>query len=73
MNTAQNNPFKQDMVRMAVPLGMSTNLSVGGFNLSADEDRCVEVPSKLVPALRDHGLIEAPEVPINNRPAQVKR
>ena len=57
------NPFKQSMTRMRIPDGMSTSVSVSGFTLDADEDRCVDVPNALRPALESHGLVPAAAKP----------
>lgn len=54
------NPFKQSMTRMRIPDHMGTSVSVAGFTLDADEDRCVDVPNALRPALESHGLSAAP-------------
>lgn len=52
------NQFQQSMTKMKIPEGMSTSVSVSGFNLEADAEGLVEVPKNLVPILRDHGLSE---------------
>lgn len=51
-----SNPFQQTMVKLQVPEDMSPSLSIGGFDLQADKDGCVEVPKHLAPTLREHGL-----------------
>lgn len=53
---SQKNPFDQGMVKMQFQPGQATSISVGGFNLDGDEDGCVEVPARLVPELKNHGL-----------------
>lgn len=44
------------MVRLVIPAGMSTSVSVEGFELEADDDRTIEVPEKAATTLRAHGL-----------------
>lgn len=56
----QPNPFSQQMVKLHIPEGMGTSVSIEGFNLEGDEDRCVEVPKHLTQRLKDHGLVDAP-------------
>ena len=58
--SSTNNPFQQTMVRLQVPAGMGTSISVRGFTVEADDDRCVEVPKDVVAELKAHGLTEAP-------------
>jgi hypothetical protein len=47
------------MTRMQIPAHLGTCISVSGFTLDADEDRCVDVPNDLRPALESHGLTVA--------------
>lgn len=58
-----SNPFKQSMTRMRIPEHMGTCVSVSGFTLDADADRCVDVPNNLRPALESHGLTVAEAKP----------
>ena len=67
---APENPFKQHMIKMRIPDGMGDNISIAGFNLTADEDRCVTVPRRHVSDLESHGLTEYVE-PV--RSASVKK
>lgn len=50
------NPFLQGMTKLQIPEGMGTMISIGGFCLEADKDRCVEVPSQYVAELEAQGL-----------------
>lgn len=54
-----SNPFIQDMVRLRLPDGMGTTMSIGGFMIEADKERCIEVPSRYVDDLRQQGLRDA--------------
>lgn len=58
-----SNPFQQTMVKLRVPDDMGESISIGGFDLQADKDRCVEVPKTLAPTLREHGLVDFVEQP----------
>lgn len=51
-----SNPFAQDMVRLQLPDGMGDTLSIGGFLVKVDKDRCIEVPAKFSKDLRAQGL-----------------
>ena len=53
------NPFIQDMVRLKLPEGMGSMLSIGGFMMEADKEGCIEVPSRYVNDLRQQGLRDA--------------
>jgi len=55
-----SNPFIQGMVRLQIPEGMGNMISVGGYCLTADKDRCIEVPSQFVKDLTAQGLTSAP-------------
>jgi len=55
-----SNPFMQGMTRLQLPEGMGNMLSVGGYCLTADKDRCIEVPAQYVRDLMAQGLTEAP-------------
>ena len=59
----QANPFQQTMVRMQVPPGMGSSISVRGFTVDADADGCVDVPKEVVDELAQHGLVRAPKAP----------
>lgn len=52
------NPFQKSMARLQLPEGFGDSISVSGFNIEADDERCVEVPRELVPQLLAHGLVE---------------
>lgn len=55
--TAQSaNPFDQSMVKMQFPAHLGGALAIAGFNLEADKDGCVTVPSRHVADLEAHGL-----------------
>ncbi|HEY6019950.1 MAG TPA: hypothetical protein VIY48_08605 [Candidatus Paceibacterota bacterium] len=51
-----SNPFLQDMVKLQLPEGMGDSLSVGGYLLKADKDRCIEVPKVHAKDLMAQGL-----------------
>jgi len=51
-----SNPFTQGMTKLQLPEGMGSMLSVGGYCLNADKDRCVEVPAQFVKDLEAQGL-----------------
>lgn len=53
---SKENPFRASMTRLQIPASMATIVNVGGFEVEADEDRCVEVPKEHVNALMAHGL-----------------
>lgn len=53
---AKTNPFKPSFVRLQIPAHMGGSVSVAGFNLEADDENCVEVPSEVAPLLIPHGL-----------------
>ena len=50
------NPFIQGMTRLQLPEGMGNMLSVGGYCLTADKERCIEVPAQFVKDLTAQGL-----------------
>jgi len=52
------NPFIADMARLQLPEGMGNMLSIDGFSLQADKERCIEVPRKYVKDLMQQGLVE---------------
>ena len=52
-----SNPFMQGMVKLQLPEGMGNMLSVGGYCLTADKERCIEVPAQFVRDLVAQGLI----------------
>jgi hypothetical protein len=52
------NPFQQTMTKLRVPDDMSPSIAIGGFDLQADDDRCIEVPKHLAAELRGHGLTD---------------
>ena len=54
--TEMSNPWSDAMVRMQLAPGMGSQLSVAGFNLSADADNCVTVPRDVSKLLEPHGL-----------------
>lgn len=47
------------MVRMQLPEGMGSMMSVAGFSLQADEDNCIVVPKQHVANLQAQGLTVA--------------
>jgi hypothetical protein len=51
-----SNPFAQDMVKLQLPADMGDSLSVAGYLLKADKDRCVEVPKQYAKDLMAQGL-----------------
>jgi hypothetical protein len=51
------NPFAQTMVRMQLPPGMGASVSARGFNVEADDERCVTVPKDVGEELKAHGLV----------------
>lgn len=53
-----SNPFTRGMTRLQIPDGMGDVLSIGGFTLKADKDRCIEVPQEFVKDLRAQGLTD---------------
>ena len=57
-----NNPFTRGMTKLQIPDGMGDTLSVGGYVLKGDKDRCIEVPAEFVKDLRAQGLTD-PNVP----------
>ena len=56
---SQANPFQQTMVRMQLPAGHGASISMRGFEVQADSDRCVTVPKEFTPELEAHGLTKA--------------
>ena len=54
------NPFNPAFVRMKLPADAGPSISIGGFNLVADSDRCVDIPPEKVEELKAHGLTIAP-------------
>ena len=56
--SATKNPFQQTMAKLRVPEHMGESISISGFDLQADENRCVEVPKNLAAELRGHGLTD---------------
>lgn len=53
---SKQNPFAQTMVRMQMPAGAGSSISVRGFTIEADADGCVEVPKEVAEDLKAHGL-----------------
>lgn len=53
-----SNPFTQGMVKLQLPEGMNNMVSVGGYCLTADKDRCIEVPGQYVRDLMAQGLTQ---------------
>lgn len=53
-----SNPFQQQYVKMQFPTHMEPVISISGFTLTGDEDRCVELPRNLMETAKSHGLIE---------------
>lgn len=51
------NPFLQGMTKLQLPEDMGNMISVEGFCLEADKNRCVEVPSKYAKDLIAQGLV----------------
>jgi hypothetical protein len=49
-------PFQTTLVRLQLPEGAGDSISVRGFSLQADADRCVEVPQDVAADLASHGL-----------------
>ncbi len=58
-----SNPFDQSMVKLQVPPGMGSSISIAGFTISAEEDGSVTVPVVHAPILRAHGLKDFVEPP----------
>ena len=52
------NPFTKSMVRLQLPPGAGSTVSVSGFLLEADSEGCIEVPATVVTELKAHGLTE---------------
>lgn len=56
--TNPTNPFNLSMVELQIAPGMGSSISIGGFNLEANDDGIVEVPKHLADELRAHGLTD---------------
>jgi hypothetical protein len=54
----KSNPFLKSMARLQLPAEMGRSLSVGGFELEADDEGTVEVPKEHVAVLKAHGLVD---------------
>ena len=52
------NPFIQNMNKLQIPEGMSTIITIDQFSVTADENRCIEVPAQYVKNLKAQGLTE---------------
>lgn len=52
-----SNPFLQGMVKLQLPEGMGNMVSIAGHCLTADKDRCIEVPSQYAKDLIAQGLV----------------
>lgn len=64
---AKQNPFKQSMARLQIPPHMGSTVSCRGFEVEADEDGCIEVPTELVAELKGHGLTDPVEAPAKKK------
>ena len=60
---SQTNPFQQTMVRMQLPPSHGASISMRGFEVQADSDRCVTVPKEFATELESHGLTKAADAP----------
>lgn len=52
------NPFQPQFVRMKFPEGSANQISISGFNLTAEKDGCVELPKHLQKDAESHGLVK---------------
>jgi hypothetical protein len=53
-----SNPFAQNMNKLQIPEGMGTTITIDEFSVVADENRCIEVPTKYVKDLKAQGLTD---------------